>query len=442
MTLPKIHNFPDDLPSESRRRLLKGMLIGAAAGIFFPGCDAGRKDINSKGALARAVSSLDEMELGDESFWNTVKEQFPLKDGLIMLNAANLCPSPISVQRRVFDLTSDVDADPSFANREKFTSLKEGSRAALAEFLGVSSDEIAIVRNTSEGNNVVISGLNLGPGDEVVIWDQNHPTANIAWDVRANRYGYSVKRVSTPENPQSPEDLLKVFTDAITSKTKVLCFSHVSNVSGIRLPAKELCAAARSAGILTLVDGAQTFGTYFLRLQEMGCDFFTGSSHKWFCGPKEVGILYVRKERCMDLHPLLVGVGWETSGSAGARRFETLGQQDDSRIAAMKEAVDFHNLIGLLRISSQARKLADAVKAGLKKAVPGVKFITPIPHPMSWGVVVFNIPGLNMKGALNTLYAKHSVGCAVMGENIRFSPHIYNTHEDIEKAVTAIKQLL
>ena len=443
MTLPKIFNFPDDIPSESRRRLLKGMLGGAAAGIFWPGCDFSRKDIDSKkNTLAKAVSRLDEMEHGGEDFWQAVKEQFPLKDGLIMLNAANLCPSPLSVQKKVFDLTSDVDSDPSFANREKFASLKEGSRATLAEYLGVGSDEIAIVRNTSEGNNVVISGLNLGMGDEVVIWDQNHPTANIAWDVRAERYGYTVKRISTPENPQSPEELLKVFTDAFSAKTKVLCFSHVSNVSGVRLPAKELCAAARSSGILTLVDGAQTFGTYLLRLREIGCDFFTGSSHKWFCGPKEVGILYVRKERCMDLHPLLVGVGWETSRSAGAGRFETLGQQDDSRISAMKEAVDFHNLIGPLRISSQARFLADAVKEGLKRTIPGVEFITPIPHQMSWGVVVFNIPGLNMKEALNTLYTKHSVGCAVMGENIRFSPHFYNTLEDIEKAVTAVKQLL
>ena len=442
MTAKQIRNFPDDFPFNSRRRFLQGLLGGAAAGLVFPSCNFGRESSEKKESLSQAVSILGETELGDDSFWKVVKDQFPLKDGLIMLNAANLCPSPISVQKRVFELTADVDSDPSFANREKFVPLREESRSLLAQFLGASPDEIAIVRNTSEGNNVVISGLDLGPGDEVIIWDQNHPTANIAWDVRAERYGYTVTRIATPEQPQNPEELLRVFTEAFTPKTKVLCFSHVSNVSGIRLPAKELCDAARSAGILTLVDGAQTFGTYLLRLNEMGCDFFTGSSHKWFCGPKEVGILYVRKERCKELHPLLVGVGWENSSTSGARRFETLGQQDDSRISAMKEAVEFHTLLGLLRISSQARKLADAVKESLKKSVPRVEFITPIPHQMSWGVVVFHVPGLNIDTALNSLYQNHSVGCAVMGANIRYSPHFYNTLEDIDRAAYAIKKMI
>ena len=442
MESKQILNFPNDLSSENRRRFLKGMLGGAAAGILWPGCDLGQRVQKEETAQDPPLPLLEETDPGDEAFWETVRAQYPLREGLIMLNAANLCPSPLSVQKRVFDLTADVDADPSFTNRAKFPSHKEESRAALAEFIGAGPDEIAIVRNTSEGNNVVISGLNLGEGDEVVIWDQNHPTANIAWDVRAERYGYSVKRITTPENPQSPEELLRVFTNAFSTKTKILCFSHVSNVSGVRLPARELCSAARSAGILTLVDGAQTLGTFLLNLREMGCDFFTGSSHKWFCGPKEVGILYVRKDRCKNLHPLVVGVGWETAQSSGARRFETLGQQDDSRVAAMKEAVAFQTRIGLLRISSRAQMIADAVKDGLKTNIPGAKLITPIPHQMSWGVVVFKVPGLDIKTALDTLYREHSVGCAVMGENLRYSPHIYNTLEDIDKAIFAVKKML
>jgi isopenicillin-N epimerase len=298
-----------------------------------------------------------------------------------------------------------------------------------------------LVRNTSEGNNIVINGVQLSKGDEVVIWDQNHPTANIAWDVRAERFGYRVIRVKTPENPLDSKDLISPFEKMFTPRTKALAFSHVSNVSGIRIPAHELCQLARSKGILTLVDGAQTFGTFPLDLHAMGCDFFTASSHKWFCGPREMGILYVRRECADSLYPTIVGVGWEQAKEKGALKFETLGQQAVARFAAMQEAIAFHNTLGTLRISSRARKLADAVRDGLKKRIPGIKFITPFEHQRSWGVVIFHISGLDTSHVLETLYLKYNVGCAVMGSNIRLSPHFYNTLDEIDRAVHAVAQI-
>ena len=221
----------------------------------------------------------------------------------------------------------------------------------------------------------------------------------------------------------------------------MIAFSHVSNVSGIRIPAKELCSIARKNNILTLVDGAQTFGTYPLELHGLGCDFFTSSSHKWFCGPKEVGILYVRRSRIDSLYPSQVGVGWETAVKRGARKFDNLGQQDDSRVSAMFEAAELHFTLGKPRISSRARMLADAVKKGIKKRIPNVKFVTPTDHSMSWGVVIFEIPGLDSSKILNVLYNQYGIGCAVMGANIRFSPHFYNPLSEIERAVDALARL-
>jgi len=418
------------------------MAQGAAAGALLPFLDLGQTS-TSFDTLKKATEALDEQRgTGDEKFWALVKNQFPIRKGLIMLNAANLCPSPALVQNRVIELTKDIDTDASFANRNKFTELKEKARKALAEYVGAKEGEIAIVRNTSEGNNFVINGVTLGNGDEVVIWDQNHPTANVAFDVGAERFGYHVVRVKTPEVPKSPEELISPFVEAMTPKTKMLAFSHVSNVSGIRIDAERLCKLARERGVLSLVDGAQTFGTYPLFLDDMGCDFFTASSHKWFCGPKEVGILYVRHDRIDSLYPSQVGVGWESARQNGARKFETLGQQDDSRIAAMIEATRFHNTLGMLRISTRARILADAVKEGLKRRIANVQFITPAAHPMCWGVVVFRIPGLDSSKALEILYGKFEIGCAVMGENIRYSPHFYNTLEEIDAAVDALARLI
>jgi len=440
MSRQSIRHFTDLDGSISRRTILKGMFRSAAAGMLLPYA-ALEQQISQSESLQEAVSRMGEKEPGDERFWGLVKGQFMIREGLIMLNAANLCPSPLSVQKKLFELTKDVDSDPSFTNRAKFAGIKEDVREGIAKYVNAEPDEIALVRNTSEGNNIVINGLRLGKGDEVVYWDQNHPTANIAWDVRAERYGYRVVRVQTPENPKDSEDLMRPFEQAITSRTKALCFSHVSNVSGIRLPARELCQLARSKGILTLVDGAQTFGTYPLFLHEIGCDFYTASSHKWFCGPREMGILYVRRDRSDSLYPSIVGVGWEGARNSGAKKFETLGQQAVARFGAMQEAIQFHNTLGMLRISSRARKLADAVRDGVKKRIPNAQFITPEKHQRSWAVVIFHIPGVDTSSVLESLYRKYNVGCAVMGSNIRFSPHFYNTLEDIDKAVYAVAQI-
>src|SRR5687767_6926563 len=127
-----------------------------------------------------------------EPYWTLVRNHFAFSEQRVPMNAANLCPSPRGVAERAAELTRDIDADCSFVNREKYSRLLEESRSKLAQQLSADPDEIALVRNTSEANNVINNGLPLKAGDEVVIWDQNHPTNNVAWDVRAARYGIVV----------------------------------------------------------------------------------------------------------------------------------------------------------------------------------------------------------------------------------------------------------
>jgi selenocysteine lyase/cysteine desulfurase len=377
----------------------------------------------------------------DEAYWARVREQFSIAPGIVLMNAANLCPSPYPVQDAVFRHTRDIDGDASFQNRGKFGDMKEAAREALAHYVGAASTEIAITRNTSEGNNTVVNGLDLGPGDEVVLWDQNHPTNNVSWDVRARRFGFSVVRVTTQPGSGDPEELLAAFSSAITPATRVLSFSHVSNSSGVALPAKELCALARARGILTLVDGAQTFGALKLNLKELGCDFFTGSSHKWFVGPKEAGILFVREESQTLLWPSDVGVGWEGAEANGAQKFENLGQRDDAAVVTMATAAAFHEAIGPSAVEARVRALATALKEGLGGAVPGVGFHTPLPPESSAGVVVFTIPGAIHRDVFEKVYESHGLGCAAMGgdfDGIRLSPHLYNGMADVELALDAV----
>ncbi len=427
------------LLTATRRTFLKGIAGSVAALPILPAyARAG-----SANELTRVSEKLIAGDPTSESYWRLVKGQFTIKPDFIMLNAANLCPSPHMVRETVFRLTDDLDGDVSFQNRAKFDALREEARRKLAALMGATDDEIAIVRNTSEANNLIVNGLGLKAGDEVIIFDQNHPTNNIAWDVRAARFGFTVKRVSLQNPPESAEEMLKDFRTPLSSKTKVLSFTDVSNTTGVRLPSKELCRMARERGIYTHVDGAQTFGSLVVNLHELGCDSYSGSAHKWFLGPKEAGLLYIRRERIAEIWPGVVGVGWgdkvETS-LKGARKFETLGQRDDAAVSAMGTAVDFHRLIGPARIEMRIRELAAALKEGCGK-IPGARLLTSTRPELSAGVCVVAFEGKDSRKIYEALYARHQIAAAPTG-GVRFCPHIYNTMDEIDRTISAVGQVI
>ena len=436
------------MSAPDRRRFLAQLLGGTAATLSAPHLLLAGEDLDATGSrTGSSFSGIPARPVGgpapdDEAYWRRVREQFPLAPGLILMNAANLCPSPYPVQDAVFGYTRAVDSDASFQNRARFGPLKEEARRALAAYVGADAGEIAITRNTSEGNNSVVNGLDLGPEDEVVIWDQNHPTNSISWDVRARRRGFTVKRVSTPSGEEAtPETLMMPFVEALSPRTRVLAFSHVSNVSGTALPAKRLCEVARGRGILTLVDGAQTFGALKLDLHDMGCDFFTSSSHKWFVGPKEAGLMFVRGESQELLWPSDVGVGWEGAEVAGAQKFENMGQRDDAAVVTMATAAAFHEAIGPEAVEARTRALAGAVREMLRERIPGAAFFTPRHGAANAGVVVFAVPGRDHDAIFEGVYETHRLGCASMHglfSGIRLSPHVYNNMDQVEAAVEAV----
>jgi selenocysteine lyase/cysteine desulfurase len=341
--------------------------------------------------------------------------------------------------------TRDIDADASFQNRSKYDELRERARQSLARYLGADADEIAIVRNTSEGNNTVVNGLDLGRGDDVVVWDQNHPTAGLAWEVRAQRCGFAVRRVTTPPEPATAQDLIAPFQRALTPGTRVLAFSHVSNLTGVALPALELCRMARERGILTLVDGAQALGALGVNVHQLGCDVYTASAHKWLLGPKEAGVLYVRREVVPRLWASDVGVGWEAALQHGARKFETLGQRDEAAVAAVETMVAFHETVGPERIEARVRALAEALRGALTRTLPGLRFHTPAPAALSAGVLVFLPPRDNTRELYEALYREHGIAGAAMSgafPGLRLSPHIYNTIDEIERVAEGVAALV
>ena len=409
-----------------RREVLKRLAQGAALGA-----------LGGKWLGATAQENAD-----DEAFWERVKAQFPIRPGLTMMNAANLCPTHYPVLERLFGLTRDLDGDVSFQNRAKFTGTKDEARSRLAGYVGAEPDEIAITRNTTEANNIVISGLDLGAEDEVLVWGENHESNLMAWEVRARRSGFSVKRVETPAEPLSAEVLRDRFLSMLTPRTRVLAVSHVSNISGIGLPMKSLCEACRDRNILTLVDGAQTLGALNLDLRDMGCDFFTASLHKWPMGPKETGLLYVRRGSEDRVWPSVVGVGYDTAVDKGALKLETFGQRDDPAVAAIVPAMDFLESIGKERIEARLRAIVARLRRGIE-AIPEVSILTPPDPAINAGILIFSLPGISGSDAFEALYRDHDIGSARAGlvDGVRLSPHVYNTLADADRVLDALKAI-
>ena len=378
----------------------------------------------------------------DESYWEMVRAQFSFTEEVVPMNAANLCPSFRAVAENVSSLTADIDRDCSFNNRGKFSDLLEETRVRVAAQLNVSADEVALVRNTSEANNIVNAGLPLQDGDDVLVWDQNHPTNNVAWEVRAARYGFQVRKVQTPEAPQSAQELIDAFADEFLDNTRVLAITHVSNVSGIKLPVKELTRIARERGIHVHLDGAQTWGAMAMDLRDLEVDTYSASAHKWYMGPKEVGLLYVRESRIAEIWPSVVAPGWgngpETS-LAGARKFESLGQRDDAALAGLGVAAGIHDTIGPERIEQRIAQLAQHLKQGIADA--GLKLLTPMAPEFSHGVCITNLDPAQRGEIVDRLYREHGIAGAATG-GLRLCPTVYNTVEHVDRAVAAVKTLL
>lgn len=437
-----IESIPESAWQVSRRSFMKRLVGGVAAASLLSGSRLA--SAATLAPLAETAKALDGKEMGDERFWGLVKDQFILKEGLALMNAANLCPSPYPVMETVFNLTRDIDRDASFPNRAKFSEMQETTRKKLEELLGAAPDTIALVRNTSEANNVVSSGIVLKPGDEVVLSDLNHPSNGVAWEVKARRYGFTIKKVHIDVPPKSPDDIIKAFRSALTPATRVLAFTHVASTSsGVLTPAKELCMIARERGIWAHVDGAQSFGALNVNLTDMGCDSYSGSAHKWFMGPKEVGILYVRKERVDALWPSIISVPWRDQ-IVGARKFEALGQRDDSAIAAVGRTVDFHNMIGKARVEARMRAIATAIKEGITK-IPGVQLYASMAPELSAGVIIFKPGTADPRKAFTKLYEKFQIAGASSGgetPGVRLSPHIYNTMAEVDRVLAAVSDIM
>lgn len=423
----------------SRRDFVKSLVAGSAV------TAAGLSRLNA--SIYQSITDLNQEYIRDESpdgvYWDAIRDQFLFQDGLIMMNNGTVGPMPKPVFNTLMQ-TFKVQATKPVDVYAYLPRKKEAVRTRLAEFINASPDEVAIVRNTTEGMNFAANGLDMQEGDEVLISSMEHPGGTHPWKIKEARYGIKITEVPIGLPPQSVDEFVNAFRNAITPRTKVISVSHTVYISGLISPLKELSQMAHEKGILVAADSAHGLGMLDLDMNELGIDFFATSPYKWLGAPTGVGVFYVRKDVQDQLWPTITTSGWDQDS---ARKYETLGQRADALIIALGEALNFQNYIGKTRIERRIKALAGYLKQELKK-IPGVKLHTSEDPYLSGGLTAFSITGVDPQDVVDYVREKYNIVIRTVGNReagtygCRVSTHMYCSYDMIDQLLEGIRTLV
>jgi isopenicillin-N epimerase len=417
----------------SRRVFLRGLSGGVVA--------AGAASVAARTSL-KALGSLAQTPMPEADFWKRVQGEFLLDKDWTYLNNGTLGPTPKPVYFTLTEKYHDLAQDPGQPNSDQNAGAEEVRRKAAA-FVGADVDEIALVRNTTEGMNFMLNGLELKAGDEILVTFHEHGGGLQPCRLKAKRHGVAIKEVKWPAPAEDPNVILNAFNDAITPRTKVMMVSHVMYQSGSMVPLKQLAALARSKGIITAIDGAHPVGMLKMDMHDLGIDYYASSSHKWLCAPTGAGILYLRRASQDQLWPTVVTSGWDDP-KRGAARFDRLSQRAHPIVLSIGAAIDFQSAIGRERIESRLRALhADSRKK--LAALPGIKFHTSENPQLNNALLAFTLPNLKNADIVETLKKRHRVWTRTMEYNlnaVRIATHIYNTEAQVDRLVAGLEDII
>src|SRR5438034_5486299 len=394
-------------------------------------------------AATAAVSDRSPLEVAaDESYWREIQQAFTLDRTLINLNNGYTCPSPRVVHealKRYLDISNQAPIHYMWNLLEPNI---ESVRRNLAAEAGCDTEELAITRNASEALQICQLGIDLTRGDEVVTTNQDYGRMLDTWDQRVRRDGIKLTKISFPVPSPTLSELQSRFEKAITPKTKVIHFCHITNLTGQIFPVRDIARMARSRGIQTIVDGAHAFAHFPFKVRELECDYYGTSLHKWLLAPVGTGFLYVRREHIEKLWPLTPAAA---SKADNIRKFEEVGTHPAANHNAIAEALAFHQSIGVERKAARLRYLTDRWAARLERH-PRVKILSSRQPGQSWGLGNVILEGVDVSKAYDFLWSKYRIITAAIKrqdyQGLRITPNVYTTLAEIDTFSGAVEDLL
>ena len=369
----------------------------------------------------------------DETYWREIQRAFDLDRTMVNLNNGGCSPAPTHVlEQMIRDLrfSNELPVDHMWRVLEPRI---ESVRRDLATEFGCDPEEMAITRNASEANEIMIFGLDLKRGDEVVYTTQNYPRMRTAWKQRERRDGIVLKPVKIETPVKSTQSFVDHIAAAITPRTKVIEVMHISFMTGYMAPVREINELAKPKGIQVFVDGAHAFGQFPMSRDELGADYYGTSLHKWMHAPIGTGFLYVRKEKIKNLWPLMAAAPEQDND---IRKYEEIGTHPAANHNAIAVAIAFTRGIGMERKIARLRYLRDRWAKQLLAASDRVKMITEIGPNKSGAIGVYGIDGMDMGKLGGWLQAKHNIVTTPMVNDefsgMRITPNVYTTVDEVD----------
>jgi len=422
----------------TRRRFLRSLF---AAGATFP---ALRND-----ALSRILPTLRGVDgrsaadvAQDEDFWREIQAAFDIDRGMINLNNGGVAPSPRVVYAALQRYLAISNQAPAITMWAWIEPEIETVRRRLAGNFGCDPEEMAITRNASEALEIVQLGMPLERGDEVLTTTQDYPRMITTWKQRERRDGIVLKQITFPVPPPSQDDLAQRVEAAITPRTKVIHICHITNLTGQIFPVREICRWARARGIEVIVDGAHAYAHFPFTRDELDCDYYGTSLHKWLLAPHGTGFLYVRKEKIPQIWPLMAAPP-EMNGNV--RKFEEIGTHPAANHNAIAEALTFYEGVGPERKAARLRFLFQRWAKRLDK-LPGVKILTPYDPAQSCGLASVAIAAMDPNKLVTHLWDKHRIIVTPIVHQefqcLRVTPNVYTTVGEIDRFGDVMEDLV
>ena len=412
--------------SVSRRTFIHNSI---AAGTLFPLFSMDfKKDSYSLNDLKR-----------DENYWKKVADMYHQNVKFINLESGYFSPSPESVKDYWVNFVNEINESPSYYMRTRQTEMREKVRKTLADYAGVQTDELILTRNTTESMNIIIQGIKLEKGDEILRTNLEYPNIIQALDMRERRFGTKVRIVDVPIHPKSQQEIVDMVIGAVNKKTKVILISHMVFLNGQVFPVKEVCAKAREMGLETIVDGAHSFSHVDMDVSEIGCDYYGSSLHKWLGAPLGNGRLYVKKGNAERLWPLYGDTAYDEDN---IMKLEHLGTRPCSDQNGIIPAVDFNLEIGKKEKSERLKFLQMRWASELKDN-KNIILNTPLGEGQSYGIANVGVKNLRPSELADKLFDDHNIFTVPMDDDrgirgVRVSRNLYYTVEDIDKFIEAM----